>query len=112
MEVGDVYYDLAKLLHGLIVSHDSIVQNKFSIKWKKSEISFHLRQKKKLKQCEKLLNAWCIKKNFSIKKVRILTSLIFLNIAALHHYPYSLFLYALGKSMLKKELYKKNEINY
>jgi hypothetical protein len=42
--------------------------------------------------------------NFSLKKIRILTGLIYLNIAALHHYPYSLFLYALGKSMLKKEL--------
>jgi hypothetical protein len=32
--------------------------------------------------------------------------LIYLNIAALHHNPYSLLLFALGKAMLKKELEK------
>ena len=36
--------------------------------------------------------------------IRILTALIYLNIAALHHYPYSLLLLALGKSMLSTEL--------
>jgi len=39
-----------------------------------------------------------------LKKVRVLTALIFLNIAALHHYPYSLLLYGLGKKMLHNEL--------
>ena len=38
------------------------------------------------------------------KKVWVLTALIYLNIAALHHHPYSLLLYALGKSILKSEL--------
>jgi hypothetical protein len=32
--------------------------------------------------------------------VRTLTALIYLNIAALHHDPYSHLLYALGKDML------------
>lgn len=49
---------------------------------------------------------WLKDNNYSIPKVRIITSLIFLNIAPLHHYPYSLFLYALGKSMLFEELKK------
>jgi hypothetical protein len=34
----------------------------------------------------------------------VLTALIYLNIAALHHHPYSLLLFALGKSMLKSEM--------
>ena len=104
LEIGDVYYDLAKLLHGLIVPHDSIVKNLFSIEWKDKEISFNLHRKKALVDCEQQFNMWCEKSGFSLSKVRILTALIYLNIAALHHYPYSLFLYALGKKMLKKEL--------
>lgn len=106
-KVGDIYYDLAKLLHGLIVSHESIVKKKFKIEWKRNKIIFSLKRKKILKKCEKFLELWCNKLNFSYKKVRILTALIYLNIAALHHYPYSLFLYAIGKSMLKDELDKK-----
>jgi NDP-sugar pyrophosphorylase family protein len=104
LKVGDIYYDLAKLLHGLIVSHEAIAKNYFSVDWKKNKISFKLNRKQILKQCEISFNKWCMRHNFSLKKIRILTGLIYLNIAALHHYPYSLFLYALGKSMLKKEL--------
>lgn len=37
-------------------------------------------------------------------RVKILTALIYLNIAALHHHPYSLLLYYLGKSMLAASL--------
>lgn len=48
LEIGDVYYDLTKLLHGLIVPHDSIVKNIFSIEWKDKEISFNLHRKKAL----------------------------------------------------------------
>ena len=46
-------------------------------------------------------------RGYSLTKIRILTALIFLNIATLHHYPYSLLLYAVGKDMLKK-IRKKN----
>ncbi len=107
LEVGDIYYDLAKLLHGLIVSHEVIVKNCFSVEWENNIISFKLNGRQILKKCEIRFNQWCIKNNFSLKKIRILTALIYLNIAALHHYPYSFLLYALGKSMLKKELIKK-----
>ncbi|MAJ45190.1 MAG: nucleoside-diphosphate-sugar pyrophosphorylase [Candidatus Marinimicrobia bacterium] len=107
LKVGDIYYDLAKLLHGLIVSHESIMKNKFKIQWKGNKIFYDLKRKKILKECEDQFRIWCKKSKFSYKKVRILTALIYLNIAALHHYPYSLFLYAIGKFMLKKELDKK-----
>jgi choline kinase len=104
LEIGDVYYDLAKLLHGLIVSHDSISKNLFSVERKDKRILYELQRKPIHKECEERFNLWCDEHGFSLKKVRILTALIFLNIAALHHYPYSLLLYALGKSLLSKEL--------
>jgi thiamine kinase-like enzyme len=106
LEVGDIYYDLAKLLHGLIVSHEVIAKNQFLVEYKNNKISFRLDRKPILKKCEMRFNQWCVQNNFSLKKIRILTALIYLNIAALHHYPYSFLLYALGKSMLKKELIK------
>jgi NDP-sugar pyrophosphorylase family protein len=104
LEIGDIYYDLAKLLHGLIVSHEVIVKNRFFAEWENNKILFKLKRRLILENCEIRFYQWCIKNNFSIKKIRILTGLIYLNIAALHHYPYSFLLYALGKSILKKEL--------
>ena len=107
LEVGDIYYDLGKLLHGLIVSHEVIVKNHFFVEWRNNKILFKLNRRLILEKCEIRFNQWCIKNNFSLKKIRILTALIYLNISALHHYPYSFLLYALGKKMLKKELIKK-----
>ena len=88
------------------MSHELIVKNMFKIKWNKNNIKYKLLQKKIYKDCENYFYNWCSKKNYSIKKIKIITALIFLNIAALHHYPYSLFLYALGKHMLKKTIIK------
>ena len=107
LEFGDIYYDLAKLLHGIILSHKIVAGNLFSVKWKKNEINYRFKREKLSSLIEISFEKWCIKNSYSFKKVKILTSLIYLNIAPLHHYPYSLFLYALGKSMLNKELNKK-----
>ena len=104
LQVGDIYYDLAKLLHGMIVSHEMVQKNNFSVKWTDKKIVYNFKRKKILKAVENQFRIWCTDKNYSFSKVKILTAIIFLNIASLHHYPYSLFLYALGKDMLKKEL--------
>jgi hypothetical protein len=104
LDEGDLYYDIAKLLHGLIVSHGAVVENKYDIQWSNEQILFELDREEVLRECESLLLIWLAKKKLDTKKVYVLTSLIFLNIAPLHHVPYSHFLYALGKSMLQNEL--------
>jgi choline kinase len=104
LAVGDIYYDLAKLMHGLIVSHQLIAADRYSVDWKDNTIDFDLHRKQILVQCERHFEKWLSAKGYDTKKVRTLTALIYLNIAALHHYPYSLLLLALGKSMLKEEL--------
>ena len=47
-------------------------------------------------------NFYLYAKNYDLKKVKILTALIFLNVAGLHEYHYGLFLYHLGKYLLHK----------
>lgn len=47
--------------------------------------------------------------SYSKQKVEILTAIIFLNIAGLHHYPYSIFLYYLGKLTLYNALKNKTQ---
>ena len=56
--------------------------------------------------CEKYFENWINDQKYDFKKVQIMTALIFLNIAALHHYPYNKLLFYLGKSMLSKYLLK------
>ena len=101
---GDVYYDLAKLLHGMVISHRIISQNLFSVKEDETSVSIDIHRGKILVESEAYFIRWLEKNGYSTYKTRLLTSLIFLNIAALHHHPYSLLLYYLGKLSLKRLL--------
>ena len=101
---GDIYYDLAKLLHGLIVSHKLIDEEHYWINWDQNSIKFELKRYQKDVEFEEYLNCWCKLKNYDFSKVKILTALIYLNIAALHHKPYDLLLFAIGKQMLYREI--------
>jgi len=106
LNTGDIYYDFAKLLHGLIISHELITKNFYEVNWTRDSINFDFYRKQILVECEHFFNSWILDQGYDLKKVRILTALIYLNIAALHHHPYSLLLFALGKSMLRTELEK------
>ncbi len=104
LDTGDIHYDLAKLLHGLIVCHDLITRDLYEVEWNKDKIRFNLLRRHILVECEERYEEWLAEHGYDVCKVRVLTALVFLNIAALHHYPYSLLLYALGKHMLKNNL--------
>jgi len=104
LKVGDIYYDLAKMLHGLFVSHDSITRNDYLIEIRKSKVRINIKNKKIYHNYIKMYYNWLKKNKYDIKKVNILTGLIFLNICALHHFPYSIFLYYMGKKILIEEI--------
>ena len=106
MEHGDIYYDFAKLNHGLIISHQIIDDNLFNIETNLDHIKFDFHRTQNLIDCEKYFENWINDQKYDFKKVQIMTALIFLNIAALHHYPYNKLLFYLGKSMLSKYLLK------
>jgi choline kinase len=97
---GDIYYDLGKLMHGLIINHGIIKNNLYFIDWRGNKIEFDFHRKSSLVECEKFFISWLENHNLDIYKVNVIAALIFLNISSLHHYPYSLLLYSLGKKML------------
>lgn len=100
-EYGDVYYDLAKIKHGLIVSHEIVDKNLFEVS--DDMKSFDINRKHILIEFEKIFDDFVeYELNLNLRKVNILTSLIYLNVAVLHHYPYNNFLFCLGKTMLSK----------
>ena len=102
-KVGDIYYDFAKLNHGLIISHELIHKNLFNIKANADSISFDFNRKHVLHECQEVLREYVENNNYDWNKVKNLTNLIFLNIAALHEHPYSSLLYYLGLSSLWKD---------
>lgn len=102
---GDVYYDLAKFLHGLMVSHEIIANDGYSINYLgKDEVLISFDQKFSNVQAIDVFYGWCKENSYSIDKIKLITALIYLNISSLHHYPYSDLLFLLGKYMLTQTL--------
>ena len=104
MDIGDIYYDFAKLNHGLIVCHELISKNQFEVVETPDGVRFELLRKQVLVDCEVDFGKFLEREGYDVKRVKILTAIIYLNIAALHHYPYSLLLYYLGRSLLAQYL--------
>ena len=100
IEIGDIYYDFGKLMHGLIVCHDLIAKDEYYVKWESDNINYDVNRKQILVKCESYFYQWLEENGFDCWKVKLMTALIYLNIAALHHHPYGLMLYGLGKEML------------
>ena len=104
LNYGDIYYDFAKLLHGMIVSHDIVLKNQFEVIKEKNNIHIKIRKKLNNLVSIKLFEKWVKLKNYNFKKIKIICGLVYLNIAALHHNPYSIFLFYLGKLMIYNTL--------
>ena len=99
-------------MHGLLVSHEMVSKNKYKIKWEKYNIFFSIKRKNIYREYLEYFILWLEQKKIDVRKVNIITGLIYLNIAPLHHYPYSLFLYALGKKMVFENINYENKKIY
>ena len=104
LDYGDVYYDLAKLMHGLIISHDIINDDLYNFDRSMNEIKYDFLRKNINIDCEDIFVEYINEWGYDVKKVKVMTALIFLNIAMFHHYPYCHLLFYLGKNLLNKSL--------
>jgi choline kinase len=104
IEVGDQYYDLAKLNHSLVVNHEIVNQNHFEVKIYEDNVHCEIFRKHDLVESGKVLRDFVEANNLDYKRVQVLTSLIWLNMAPLHHHPFDLFLFNFGKLNLWRTL--------
>ena len=102
---GDMYYDLGKLNHNLTINHDMIHKNLFEISISSKEISCSIHLKYILYECREVLHDFINRNGYDLKKVKVMTALIWLNMSPLHHYPFNIFLYYFGRYNLFKELF-------
>lgn len=109
LESGDIYYDLAKLNHNLTVNHDIINQNLYTINISDKEIFCDILRKENLVECQKVFLDFVKQNSFDLKKLKILTGIIWLNMSPLHHYPFNLFLFYFGKLSLWRAIKEQNK---
>lgn len=100
LKAGDKYYDLAKLNHNLVINHEIIHQNLFSIEISDNQVRCDILRKQRLVECQEELQLFLLDKELDVRKVQILTALIWLNMSPLHHHPFDDFLYYFGSYQL------------
>jgi dTDP-glucose pyrophosphorylase/thiamine kinase-like enzyme len=107
LTAGDLYYDLGKLAHNLVVNHEMVDDNYFSIKkGRDGKVELNIHRFQTLVECEQILFKWLRENDMDIKKVEVLQAIIWLNMSPLHHHPLDIFLYYLGKLQLFQVLNK------
>ena len=104
LEVGDLYYDLAKLYHGLLVSHEYVKANQPKVAIDGATISIDIAVHYRNLDAITALESWTKSQGLSVQRLRTIVALIYLNIAPLHHFPYNQFLFFLGNQLLQREM--------
>ena len=71
LESGDIYYDLAKLNHNLVISHDIARKTLYSIdKDQNAGIKCELLRKNMLIDCQKIFDEFCLREGHDLKKIK------------------------------------------
>lgn len=99
---GDLYYDLAKLYGGTLVSYPLIKEGMFSVDMSGTNVYYNYFTKNDLTTAREEYESFLKENSFDLEKIKTITALIFLNMSPLHHDPFNLLLYFMGKSMLHK----------
>ena len=94
---GDIYYELAKLRHNIIFNHSNILNNLFEIEYKNDEVIVDLKCNYFLIQQLTDFDLFVNENNYDLSKIKILTSIIWLNMSPLYTGKLSEFLFYFGK---------------
>ena len=110
IEYGDIYYDFIKMHHALLICGEIIRDNQFKVEKNGNAINYDFLVKGNLLEFEKVFENFISENQYDLNKVRMLSAITYLNIAACHHNPYSLLLFYLGKSQLYELLKTQGKI--
>lgn len=100
VEHGDLYYDLAKLYGGVTISYQLIKSGEFSFDMSGQSVHYNYALKNDILEAKEEYEDFINKNGFDLNKIKLLTALVFLNMAPLHNDPFDLLLYFMGKSKL------------
>lgn len=95
-EYGDIYYDLAKLYGSLMIDYTKIKKNQFKIEIFEDEVRLTIPHIDNFNWYKSKLFEYIKNKGYSEYKVKLLTPIIFWNMAPLHKEPFDQFLWYLG----------------
>jgi thiamine kinase-like enzyme len=109
LKIGDFYYDLSKLYHGLLINGTIVKEKKFSVEIENNQAKISYLSKDNLMEFNKKLEFFCQKHQIEYNHVRFLGILHYINIAEFYmntEPEYSKFIFLLGKLLMTEYLLK------
>jgi mannose-6-phosphate isomerase-like protein (cupin superfamily) len=102
-DVGDVYYDLAKMYGGIIMSYKLMKSNKyFSCSVIRNTVTYQHDSVHELDSFRAVYEQWIVDNGYSLEKVKLITSLIYLNMSPLHEKELGDLLFFKSKELLQR----------
>ena len=102
-DVGDVYYDLAKMYGGLLISYKLMKENgSFSCYRTEEKVTLEHKNNISLDKFINTYERWIKSNNFNLKKIKTLTALIFLNMSPLHEKDFGNLLFFKAKETMEQ----------
>ena len=111
LDVGDIYYDLAKLNHSLTMNHQILNQNDFRLNIDGDITTIDILRYDSFVECSKSLRQFVEFQGLDFQKVEVLTGIIWINMSALHPHPLDIFLFNYGKYQLWNSLQNLQQVN-
>jgi choline kinase/thiamine kinase-like enzyme len=109
IELGDLYYDFAKMLAGLKINYQLIKKGDFEFSMDGAKATVRVPQHPNALACEKILKTWAEKFNLDFNKIEIICGLIFLNMSSLHYSPFNQVLNVMGRKVIQDCLSKSGQ---
>ena len=98
---GDKYYDLAKLRHNIIFNHENIKNSLYFIEYNNEEVTVDLKCNYFLINQLQDFDTFVTTNKLDLKKIKILTAIIWLNMSPLYDGKLKEFLFYFGKYNLQ-----------
>ena len=112
-KIGDVYYDLGKLYHAIMINGQSILKDMFSYETKGNTASVQFYAKSNLVYLMDVFEKFCKDNGYDWNVVELLGILQYFNICTLYDNfkdgRYGNFLFLYGKYLLSKFLLRSNK---
>jgi hypothetical protein len=109
LNIGDLYYDLSKLYHGLLINGTIVKEKKFSVNIENNQAKISYLSKDNLIEFNKKLELFCQNHQIEYNHVKLLGILHYVNIAEFYmktEPEYSKFIFLLGKLLMSEYLNK------
>lgn len=94
---GDMYYDLAKMLGGILLDYQAVKADKLEYTENAGVAELNDCSIPYAKEYREKLKLWCNKENLDWRKVELLVAIIYLNMSPLHDAPFDKYLFALSQ---------------